>query len=60
MFKKLDQPFSLEDINKGILELNLGKSGGPDKIINEFIYYGKDIFATILYSLFKTRGPKGP
>jgi len=52
MFEELDLSFSLEDNNKGISELNLGKYGGPDKIINEFIYYGKDIFGTILHSLF--------
>ena len=52
MFSELDLPFSEDDVLKGISNLNLGKSAGPDRILNEFLIYGKHKFSTTLVKLF--------
>ena len=38
MFAELDAEISEEEIVKAIKMLNSGKSGGPDRLLNEFIY----------------------
>lgn len=52
MFSELDLPFTEEDVLKGISNLNLGKSAGPDRILNEFLIYGKHRLSSFLLRLF--------
>ena len=52
MFSELDLPFTKEEVLHGISELNLGRSAGPDYIINEFLVYGKDVLADHVLKLF--------
>lgn len=52
MFSELDVPFSRLDILKGISDLNLNKSGGPDRILNEFLIHGKNVLAGYFLNLF--------
>ena len=59
MFLELDLPISLEEIQNGIKQLKLGKSGGPDRFINEFLIYGKDILSSFLQKMFNTLFNKG-
>lgn len=52
MFAELDQKITIEEINKSIKELKTGKSGGPDKIINEFFIHGTGTLLPYLHILF--------
>ena len=52
MFEELNVPFTVEDINKACSQLRTNKSAGPDKLINEFFIYGKEILGTTLLILF--------
>ena len=45
MFSELDLLFTKEEVLRGISELNLGRSAGPDYIMNEFLVYDKDVLA---------------
>ncbi|KAL4222866.1 hypothetical protein ACF0H5_018906 [Mactra antiquata] len=47
MFRELDLPFSRSEVLRGISELNLNKSAGPDGILNEFLLYAKIVFRII-------------
>ena len=38
MFAELDAEISEEEIVKAIKMLNSGKSGGPDRLLNDFFY----------------------
>ena len=40
MFAELDAEISEEEIVKVIKMLNSGKSGGPDRLLNEFFIHG--------------------
>ena len=59
LFTELDLPISLEEIKNGINQLKLGKSGGPDHFINEFLIYGKDILSPFLHKIFNSLFDKG-
>ena len=52
MFEELNVPFTYEEISKACSQLHTIKSADPDKLINEFYSYGKDILGTTLLSLF--------
>ena len=52
MFEELNVDFLDQEILKAIGQLKTNKSGGPDKIINEFFIHGKNIFTPILCNLF--------
>ena len=59
MFLELDLPISSEEIHNGIKQLKLGKSGGPDRFINDFLIYGKDILSPFLKKIFNSLFDKG-
>ena len=68
MFEELNIEFSHEEILNSIKQLKLNKSGGPDKLINDFFVYGKHILKPTLCNLFnqifekghfQKNGPKG-
>ena len=40
MFDELDQSITDAELRRGIKELKTGKSGGPDKIIKDFLIHG--------------------
>ena len=44
MFEELNIDISQQEILKAVNQLKTNKSGGPDKIINEFFIHGKNIF----------------
>ena len=44
--------FTHEDVLNAIKQLKLNKSGGPDKLINEFLINGKHILTNTLCKLF--------
>ena len=52
MFGELDQSITDAEIRRGIKELKTGKSGGPDKIINEFLIHGASTLLPYLNILF--------
>ena len=52
MFEELDLSITDAEIRRGIKELKTGKSGGPDKIINEFFIHGASILLPYLNKLF--------
>ena len=52
MFDELDQSITDAEIRRGIKELKTGKSGGPDKIINEFLIHGVSTLLPYLNKLF--------
>ena len=52
MFHKLDTDVSLEEINKGIQQLKLSKSAGPDNYLNEYFIHGNTVLILYLQSLF--------
>ena len=39
MFAQFDVEITTQEIIKGIRELKLGRSGGPDRLINDFFIY---------------------
>lgn len=52
MFDELNIQISQEEVIKSIKQLKTNKSGGPDKLINEFFIHGKDILGPTLCNLF--------
>ena len=48
MFSELDVEITREEIIKSIRQLKNGKSGGPDKLLNEFFYSWATCFVTML------------
>ena len=53
MFDEPNQEFSTDEIMKSINQLKTKKSGGPDKIINEFLIHGRNVSVPTLCNLFK-------
>ena len=58
LFEELNLPLSKEDILNAIKQLKTNRSGGPDRILNEFFIHGKDIVTT-LCNLFNKIYEKG-
>ena len=52
MFDELDQSKTDDEIRRGIKELKTGKSGGTDKIINEFLIHVASTLLPYLNKLF--------
>ena len=52
MFDELNQDFSTDEIMKSINQLKTNKSGGPDKILNEFLIHGRNFLVPTLCNLF--------
>ena len=50
MFSELDKTISEQEIVSPIKKLNSGKSGGPDRLLNEFFIYGIGILPSIYQS----------
>ena len=42
MFDEMNVPISYDEINTAIGQLSNGKSGGPDKILNEFLFMAEN------------------
>lgn len=59
MFAELDRNITDAEIRKSIKQLKTGKSGGPDKMINEFLIYGSDTLVPYLQKLFNLLFDKG-
>ena len=59
MFDELNIVISEVEIHNAINQLKLGKSGGPDNVLNEFFRYGTDVLMPYLYKLFNTVFDKG-
>ncbi len=49
---QLDKPFTILEISKGIKGLKLGKSCGPDSILNEMLKAATNILAPCILKLF--------
>ena len=47
MFDELDVPISLEEIKKGVRQLQNGARAGPDLLLNEFLRNGE--YAVFIY-----------
>jgi len=54
MFNELDIEITVNDITKGISQLNNNRSSGPDNLLNEYFKYGRDRLLPYLHSLFNT------
>ena len=52
MFDELNTVITEEEIRKAIFQLKNGRSGGPDKLLNEFFIYGVNELLPYLYNLF--------
>ena len=52
MFAELDAEISEEEIVKAIKMLNSGKSGGPDRLLNDFFYSWGCYIAKILKKIY--------
>ena len=52
MFSELDETISEQEIVSAIKKLNSGKSGGPDRLLNEFFIHGIEILPKYLSKLF--------
>ena len=52
MFLELDIEITRDEIIKSIRQLKNGKSGGPDKLLNEFFTHGQHVLLPCLHSLF--------
>lgn len=59
MFEDLNLNFSEDEILRSIKQLKTNKSGGPDRIINEFFIHGKHILAPTVCNLFNKIFEKG-
>ena len=59
MFDELNIPISLEEVKLAIEQLSNGKSGGPDKLLNEFFIHGKEFLLSTLHILFNAVLDKG-
>ena len=52
MFNELNVDITESEILKGIQQLNVGKSGGPDFLLNEFFKYGAQNLLPYITKLF--------
>ena len=52
MFDELNTVITEEEIRKAIFLLKNGRSGGPDKLLNEFFIFGVNELLPYLYNLF--------
>ena len=52
MFDELNLNFTHDDVLRSIKQLKTNKSGGPDKLINEFFIHGNIVLVPILCNLF--------
>ena len=52
MFEELNGPITQEEIRRAIKQLKNGRSGGPDKFLNEFFATGIDSLSPFLLVLF--------
>ena len=52
MFDELNVNITVEEIRRAINQLKTGRSGGPDKFLNEFFIHGATELLPYLYSLF--------
>ena len=59
MFAELDVEITIQEIVKAIKELKTGKSGSPDRILNEFLINGIDVLPKYLHKLFNILLVKG-
>ena len=59
MIAELAVENSIQEINNAIRELNLGRSGGPDKLLNELIIHERNVLLPHLCKLFNTLPNKG-
>ena len=59
MFDELNDEISCAEIFKACRELDIGKSGGPDFVLNEFFKYGVHEMISYLHKLFNVVFEKG-
>ena len=59
MFDELNVNITQQEILKAIKELKPNRSGGPDKVINEFFIHGRDTLLPHLQTLFNILLNKG-
>ena len=59
LFSELDCEISLNEIIKAIKQLKSGKSGGPDRLLNEIFIHGTEILPRYLYTIFNILLHKG-
>ena len=52
MFDELNVNFSHDEVLKTIKQLKTNKSGGPDRLIDEFFIHGKSVLLPALCNLF--------
>ena len=52
MFDELNDTITMEEIMKAIRQLKNGRSGGPDKFLNEFFIHGNRKLLMYLHTLF--------
>ena len=52
MFDELNLNFTHDDVLRSIKQLKTNKSGGPDKLINEYFIHGKIVLVPILCNIF--------
>ncbi|MCG8048238.1 MAG: reverse transcriptase family protein [Candidatus Thiodiazotropha endolucinida] len=52
IFDELNLKFSENEIIKAIQQLKTGRSGGPDRLINEFFIHGKHVLVPTICNLF--------
>lgn len=59
MFNELDSEISMQEIIKAIKDCNTNKSGGPDKLLNEFFIHGIHVLPKYLHKIFNVLLDKG-
>ncbi len=59
MFNELNMEISEEEMLRSISQLSNGRSGGPDKFLNEFLIHGKIMLMPFLHKLFNTSFKNG-
>ena len=59
MFSELDEEISIEEIKTAIKQLKNNKSGGPDRLLNNFFSCGTDVLPEYLHKLFNVLFDKG-
>ena len=52
IFEELNDNIAANEIYRAIKQLKTNKSGGPDKLINEFFIHGKHVLVPVLCHLF--------
>ena len=52
MFEELNVPISVEEIRKGLKQLQNGSSAGPDLLLNEFLKFGTNGLISYLQNLY--------